>query len=95
MTYRSQIVKILPSTYYDSDSGWGCMLRVGQMAIANLIYLYEHVPIETVLHLFWDNSEYPFSIQSFTLATTLLFPNMKPFEWYNPCQMGFIVKYLL
>ena len=38
LTYRNKINKILPTTYYQSDSGWGCMLRVGQMAIANLLF---------------------------------------------------------
>jgi hypothetical protein len=38
MTYRSHIVPVFPSTYYDSDSGWGCMLRVTQLFVANLLY---------------------------------------------------------
>jgi hypothetical protein len=37
LTYRKNIKKLLPSTYYNSDSGWGCMLRVAQMAIANIL----------------------------------------------------------
>ena len=38
LTYRSNIEKAIDTTYYTSDSGWGCMLRVGQMFIANLLY---------------------------------------------------------
>lgn len=38
LTYRSGIEKVLPTTYYNSDAGWGCMLRVGQMFLANLYF---------------------------------------------------------
>lgn len=38
LTYRSNIEKGMESTYYESDAGWGCMLRVGQMLIANLYF---------------------------------------------------------
>lgn len=79
MTYRNKINKIMPSTYYDSDSGWGCMLRVGQMAIANYIHTHEGIPLNVILSIFWDNSDAPFSIQQFTAVTNKIYPHKKQF----------------
>lgn len=86
---------MLPTTYYDTDAGWGCMLRVAQMALANLLYIYEGMPLKTILTLFWDNSDCPFSIQQFTYSSNKIFPSKKPFDWYNPSEMSFIIKDLL
>lgn len=46
LTYRSGIEQLFSSTYYTSDSGWGCMLRVGQMFVANLYYKVENKPLQ-------------------------------------------------
>lgn len=37
----------------------------------------------------------PFSIQQMTKLSKELFPHMKPYEWYTPCQAGFLVKAML
>ena len=79
MTYRSNIEKLIPTTYYASDSGWGCMLRVGQMAMANYLLKVLDVPYQTILPLFWDNSDRIFSIQNVTAASTAIFPLKKHF----------------
>lgn len=79
MTYRSNIKQALPTTYYQSDSGWGCMIRVGQMAIANLLHFYEGVSIKAILSIFWDNSNAPFSIQQITSSTLKLYPHKQPY----------------
>jgi hypothetical protein len=65
-TYRSSIRKLLPTTTYTSDTGWGCMLRVVQMALANLLCKREGAKAQTVIPLCWDNSCMPFSIQKLT-----------------------------
>lgn len=71
------------------------MLRVGQMAIANYLLKHLHMPLKTILTLFWDNSDLPFSIQMLTHSAATLYPSKKHYEWFNPCEMGFIIKDLL
>jgi hypothetical protein len=71
------------------------MLRVGQMALAHYLHRCEQMPLRTILTLFWDNSDLPFSIQVFTQASAKLYPKKQKYEWYNPCEMGFIIKELI
>lgn len=66
LTYRSNIRKLLATTTYTSDAGWGCMLRVVQMALANLLCKREGADPKNVIPLCWDNSYMPFSIQVLT-----------------------------
>lgn len=55
LTYREGIPKILPTTYFNSDSGWGCMLRVGQMFLANLYFKFQKKTAFEVISLFNEN----------------------------------------
>lgn len=71
------------------------MLRVGQMAIANYLLKYQLMPLKTILTIFWDNSDLPFSIQMLTHSSAKLYPAKKQYEWFNPCEMGFIIKDLM
>jgi hypothetical protein len=71
------------------------MLRVGQMALAHYLHRHEHMPLRTIITLFWDNSDLPFSIQMLTNVSARLYPHKQKYEWYNPCEMGFIIKELL
>lgn len=71
------------------------MLRVGQMAIANYLLKYQQMPFKTILTIFWDNSDLPFSIQMLTHSSAKLYPAKKQYEWFNPCEMGFIIKDLM
>jgi hypothetical protein len=62
------------------------------MALANLLFKKEEAKIETIAPLFWDNSDMPFSLQTLTDMSRTLYPHKKEFEWFTPCEAGFIFK---
>lgn len=96
LTYRSGIIQLTDTTYYTSDAGWGCMLRVGQMFIANIYYVFQGRNWLNVIKLFYDNTnEAPFSIQKFTEYASLMYKNKAKQEWFSPCQCGYLIKELL
>lgn len=92
LTYRSNITPRLPSTLYSSDAGWGCMLRVAQMLIANLLVRHARLPLPTVLPLFWDNAPTRFGIQTLTALAADIYPHKKPKDWFSPCEVAFVLQ---
>jgi cysteine protease ATG4 len=90
MTYRKNIDPLFNSKYV-SDTGWGCMIRVGQMVLAQVLKkLLKDETNEKVICYFIDNihksdikNQGLFSIQNIAEAAYLDF-NLKAGEWYKP-----------
>ena len=71
------------------------MLRVLQMAIANLIVRREGANPGNIVPLFMDNSDMIFSIQTITQLSATMFPHKKPCEWYSPSEAAFLMQSVL
>ncbi|KAI8915179.1 hypothetical protein DFJ77DRAFT_461573 [Powellomyces hirtus] len=107
MTYRKAYPPIKPS-HYTSDSGWGCMLRSGQMMLANALTMHhlgrdwrlssdedsrlERVYIKTV-SLFMDSPAAPFSIHRIALLGKQYGKNIG--EWFGPTTISHVLKALV
>lgn len=100
LTYRSGFPE-LPNEVvgsYVSDTGWGCMVRVGQMLFAQVIKhhkkLTEKADILNVISLFNDfDKSQPFSIHKIARLARIEY-GLKPGEWYNPSQISFVLSEL-
>ena len=100
ITYRSgfpQLPNELVGSYI-SDTGWGCMVRVGQMLFAQIIKHHQGVTeknqIKNILSLFNDvDKRQPFSIQNISRLARIQY-GLKPGDWYNPSQISFILSQL-
>jgi len=104
-TYR-QGFQYIEGTNFESDRGWGCMLRSGQMLLSNLIL--HHVlgeqwrkssPIKNsivytdIIKLFLDQPSSPFSIHNIALEGQKLGKNIG--EWFAPSIISQAIKNLV
>lgn len=85
---------------FNSDIGWGCMIRTGQTLLANTIQRIKYgrnftlaindddsgsdsANDKSIIKLFQDNPEAPFSLHKFVQVGKEL-SNMKPGQWFGP-----------
>ncbi|KAI6656832.1 Cysteine protease ATG4D-like [Oopsacas minuta] len=105
ITYRKNFSS-LDRSNLTSDCGWGCMIRTGQMMLANGLISHRlgrdwrlddsdnrgiRQHIE-ILQWFLDipGSEYPFSIHN--LCRLGIVSGKKPGDWYGPSQVSFVLR---
>jgi len=101
LTYRHSFEPILPSDY-TSDMGWGCMLRSGQMLLANaLVYHFlgrdwrinnkeKYDFYKGLINWFMDFPEKPFSIHK--IATLGQKYDKAIGEWFGPMIISQVLK---
>ena len=100
ITYRSGFPELLKDCGNDSsfvtDTGWGCMIRVGQMLFAQFLRDYlrpasKDEYSEICEHFNDFHHDATFSIQKIARLGKKEF-NLKPGQWYNPAQIAYILS---
>lgn len=104
ITYRRNFFPLLKDGTCSSDNGWGCTVRVGQMALANALIRYfsnnkqQDIPrplYERAITDFWDNGngkDYPFSIQNFYAVGKKY--GAKPGDWLGQTIVAVVLQEL-
>lgn len=102
MTYRHAFPVILDGIH--SDAGWGCMLRTGQMLLANCLLFHvlgrewrlendmnNNILHSSIINLFLDSNEAPFGIHSISKSGKKLL-NIGIGEWFGPSSISAVLK---
>jgi cysteine protease ATG4 len=108
LTYRQGFPPIEP-TGFSSDVGWGCVLRTGQMVLANALHRHilgpdwrlgsstekQMVTHRAILGLFVDlpGPRYPYSIHNIAHVGTLFRKAVG--EWFGPSVIGCVLRVLV
>ncbi|EGR34000.1 peptidase family c54 protein, putative, partial [Ichthyophthirius multifiliis] len=108
MTYRRNFFPLLHNTKdhkiqnYISDTGWGCMVRVGQMALAEGLRhhlqqkgIYDNKRIIQAFldNDFGDDNIAPYSIQKICKIAYKEF-QLVPGQWYSPVRICHVLSLL-
>jgi|JI61114C2RNA_FD_contig_71_1431566_length_1189_multi_1_in_0_out_0_1 cysteine protease ATG4 len=97
MTYRAAFPELATENGdgYVTDTGWGCMVRVGQMFAAHALMRFlkptSKEQVAEILKLFsdYDDSEM-FSIQNIVAVARRDY-DLVAGKWYNPSQISYIL----
>ncbi|KJE90162.1 hypothetical protein CAOG_01509 [Capsaspora owczarzaki ATCC 30864] len=105
MTYRNHFAQIADS-YYNTDAGWGCMLRCGQMLLARAMTVQHlgknwaptsrkqrHQEMARFLPLFFDTPAAPFSIHRIAERGEALGKTIG--QWFGPNTVAQVLKNLV
>jgi cysteine protease ATG4 len=90
--HKTRILDLFPrSPMYNSDTGWGCMIRCSQMLLAQAIFKsYTFSNKNEVIKLFLDKHIFPFSIHNMIIEGNKFGKN--PGDWYGPQMACHLIK---
>ena len=88
-SYKKNFLPI-ENTSITSDTGWGCMLRCGQMILYQGIKMVIDEDKENLLSFFYDNKSSPFSIHNLCDNKKKLGFNID--DWLGPNTMSHLIK---
>lgn len=94
VTYRENFRSVDNSKLLNSDVGWGCTIRVGQMLLLSVLKRHLGVPDWNLIWKIQENLESaPYSLHKIVKIGS--FFGKKPGDWYSPSSIGFVLTQLL
>ncbi|EGW34341.1 uncharacterized protein SPAPADRAFT_59751, partial [Spathaspora passalidarum NRRL Y-27907] len=86
---------LFDSENFNSDVGWGCMIRTSQSLLANALMKLQPSAEHEVINLFQDNIASAFSLHNFIRVASESPLEVKPGQWFGPNAASLSTKKLL